>query len=228
MRPIVGAVLLIALTASCTILSSEVTGPGPMTNTWGPDLATQGYTEHEFRLSGVASSYAPTGPLGVDGRWTVQRADTANYTTRLFVRQPADPAKFNGTVIVEWLNVSAGFDTDATFIQAHDELFRKGYAYVGVSAEAGGATRSGERRPLRRPQPPGRRLLLRHLHPGGASGARRQGRPPPRRAATARIIAAGESQSAARMVTYINAVNPLVHVFDGFFILSRLSSGPLP
>ena len=25
----------------------------------GPDLATQGYTEHEFRLSGVASSYAP-------------------------------------------------------------------------------------------------------------------------------------------------------------------------
>ena len=190
-----------------------------MTNTWGPDLATQGYTEHEFRLSGVASSYAPTGPLGVDGRWNVERAGTANYTTRLFVRQPADPAKFNGTVIVEWLNVSAGFDTEATFLQSHDEIFREGYAYVGVSAEKRGvdALRANV----------GRYGVLNHpgdaysydIFTQAAQAVRdgKGGRPlvglQPRR-----IIAAGESQSAARMVTYINAVNPLVHAFDGFFV----------
>ena len=48
------------------------------------------------------------------------------------------------------------------------------------------------------------------------------------------IIAAGESQSAGRLVTYINAVNPLAKVFDGFLVHSRqaggapLSQAPLP
>lgn len=36
-----------------------------------------------------------------------------------------------------------------------------------------------------------------------------------------RVIAIGESQSAFRMTTYVNAVHPLVHVFDGFLIHSR-------
>jgi hypothetical protein len=40
-----------------------------------------------------------------------------------------------------------------------------------------------------------------------------------------RIIASGESQSAARMVTYIDAIQPLAHVFDGFLVHSRGSSG---
>jgi hypothetical protein len=49
-----------------------------------------------------------------------------------------------------------------------------------------------------------------------------------------RIIAVGESQSAGRLVTYINAVQPLVDVFDGFLVHSRgrggaaLSQDPLP
>jgi hypothetical protein len=39
------------------------------------------------------------------------------------------------------------------------------------------------------------------------------------------LIAAGESQSAARMVTYANAVQPVAGVFDGFFIHSRATGG---
>jgi hypothetical protein len=35
------------------------------------------------------------------------------------------------------------------------------------------------------------------------------------------VIAVGESQSAFRMVTYINAVHPLADVFDGFLVHSR-------
>ena len=40
-----------------------------------------------------------------------------------------------------------------------------------------------------------------------------------------KIIAAGESQSAGRMVTYIDAVHPLVHVYDGFLVHSRGAAG---
>jgi Alpha/beta hydrolase domain len=49
-----------------------------------------------------------------------------------------------------------------------------------------------------------------------------------------RLIAAGESQSAGRLVTYIDAVHPLVQVYDGFLVHSRnvggaaLSQPPLP
>jgi hypothetical protein len=40
-----------------------------------------------------------------------------------------------------------------------------------------------------------------------------------------RIIAAGESQSAFRLVTYVNAIHPLHHLFDGYMIHSRGGSG---
>ena len=49
-----------------------------------------------------------------------------------------------------------------------------------------------------------------------------------------RVIATGESQSASRLVTYIDAVQPLEHVYDGFMVHSRFASGsalsqaPLP
>ena len=43
------------------------------------------------------------------------------------------------------------------------------------------------------------------------------------------VIAAGESQSAAAMVTYLNGVQPTTQAFDGFFVHSRGGSGlPVP
>jgi len=39
-----------------------------------------------------------------------------------------------------------------------------------------------------------------------------------------RIIAIGESQSAIRLTTYLNAVHPRDRVYDGFFVHSRFSS----
>ncbi len=118
------------------------------------------------------------------------------YKTRIVVRRPTDPADFNGTVVVEWLNVSGGLDAAPTTTYAGRELVRSGYAWVGVSAqkigveggpvavapvsEAGGGGRAQGAGPgaLRRPAPPRRRLLLRHLHPG------RPGAAQPRRAST--------------------------------------------
>jgi hypothetical protein len=49
-----------------------------------------------------------------------------------------------------------------------------------------------------------------------------------------RLLAVGESQSAFRMVTYVNAIDPLAQVYDGFFVHSRgagaapLSEAPEP
>ena len=40
-----------------------------------------------------------------------------------------------------------------------------------------------------------------------------------------RLIALGESQSAFFLVTYINAIDPEVQVFDGFFVHGRGATG---
>src|SRR5262249_54637646 len=48
------------------------------------------------------------------------------------------------------------------------------------------------------------------------------------------VVAAGESQSAGRLVTYVNAIDPVAQVYDGFLIHSRgggsarLSQAPEP
>src|SRR5579859_6276281 len=99
------------------------------------DLAPLGYTTEEFFISGTASSYKLAGGQTPDGHWDAMPADTAPYTTRIVVVRPTDPKKFNGTVIVEWLNVSAGTDASPDWNAAHREMLRGGYAYVGVSAQ---------------------------------------------------------------------------------------------
>ena len=76
------------------------------------ELDRYGYREEEYFLSGTARSYVAPGPLSGDGRWTVATGPTAPYVTRMVVRRPTDPARFNGTVVVEWLNVSAGRESD--------------------------------------------------------------------------------------------------------------------
>ena len=59
----------------------------------------------------------------------------AEYSTRIVVRRPVDAADFNGTVVVEWLNVSSGADAAAEYTYLADEVLRSGYAWVGVSAQ---------------------------------------------------------------------------------------------
>src|SRR4029077_9506596 len=97
------------------------------------DLATLGYGAEEFFVSGTASSQVSE--------------DRADYTTRIVVLTPTDDAAFNGTVIVEWLNVSGGIDAPAVWFMAHREMVRGGYAYVGCSARrvgvGGGASLMG-------------------------------------------------------------------------------------
>lgn len=187
-------------------------------------LASVGYTQSEFFVSGHASSYAPTAPLGSDGKWRVAAATTAPYATRIVVYRPADPARFNGTVVVEWLNVSAGVDAAAEWLYSHNELIRDGFAYVGVSAQALGVAALKAADPVR---------YAALSHPGDSysydifsqagqavrdEASQILGGLRPRR-----LLAEGESQSATRLTTYIDAIQPLVHEYDGFLVHSRFA-----
>src|SRR5262245_38361868 len=117
-------------------IEGPITGPGvPFVQTTAFDLSTVGYVQEEYFLSGTARAFTNTGPLGVDGKWSVVPAATAPYETRIVVYRPAGRKKFNGTVVVEWLNVSGGVDAGPDWTLAHTELIRKGYAWVGVSAQ---------------------------------------------------------------------------------------------
>lgn len=193
------------------------------------DLRDVGYTQSEFFLSGNASSFAPTAPLGSDGKWQVAPATSAPYTTRVVVDRPANPARFNGTVVVEWLNVSGGVDAAPDWIYAHTELIREGFAWVGVSAQAVGVAADKAADPARYAALsfPGDSYSYDIFSQAGQavrdSAPQILGGLRPRH-----VLGEGESQSAFRLTTYINAVQPLVHEFDGFFVHSRgASSAPL-
>jgi hypothetical protein len=137
----VGLPMAEAATGSATAGTIRVTGPITTGNGvpvifahTSYDLAQVGYRQTEFFLSGTATAYAPAGPLTVDGRWKVRPSSHAPFTTRIVVDRPT-ARRFNGTVVVEWLNVSGGVDASPDWIQMHDELIRSGYAWVGVSAQ---------------------------------------------------------------------------------------------
>ncbi|QFZ24323.1 hypothetical protein EKG83_18120 [Saccharothrix syringae] len=55
------------------------------------------------------------------------------YTTRVVVRRPARARDYSGTALVEWQNVTAGYDLDALWNA--EQVTRAGHAWVGVSAQ---------------------------------------------------------------------------------------------
>src|SRR5215207_8492522 len=130
---VLGTLLLVV--ASCSFVRGPVTGPGDISIANGFDLGLFGYERSEFFMGGLALSYEPTAPLTGDGKWNVQANTTAaaGFNTRMVVYRPTDPAKFNGTVVVEWMNVTAGLDLPNDWTMSHTELIRSGYAFVGVS-----------------------------------------------------------------------------------------------
>ncbi|OCB31594.1 hypothetical protein A5676_07460 [Mycobacterium malmoense] len=194
------------------------------------DIAGLGYRIEEFFVSGAASCYAPLGELGPDGRWDVKPSGTADYRTRIVVVTPADRARFNGTVLVEWLNVSGGIDAPAVWMMAHREILRAGYAYVAVSAQRvgvdGGASILGVDMSLKS-QDPARYAPLRHPGDAFAYDIFSQAGGLIRNAGVLgglrarHVVALGESQSAMFLTTYVNAVDPLAGAYDGFFVHSR-------
>jgi hypothetical protein len=209
--------------------------PGtPVSTLGGFDLSRHGYAVEEWFLAGTASSWRPAGEIGDDGRWAVAAAGSAPFQTRLLVCRPADPSRFDGTVVVEWLNVSGGGDGSPDWFFLHRHLMREGAAWVGVSAQkagidGGGLVDSGQH--LKNVAPERYAALT---HPGDAfsfdvfsqAGAvLRTGAGPLADLAVETLLAVGESQSAMFLVTYVNAVDPRARIYDGFVIHGRGASG---
>ena len=190
-------------------------------------LAHYGYTEREFLMSGTTNIYRQSGFWGSNGVWNVSVAQSnVPYTTRLLVRYPTDPAKFNGTVVVEWLNDTTGGDQDPVWSEIYREALSQGYAYIGVSAQTGsmvedktwdpqrygalGDTNDGQSYDIFSQAAQVARAdagnLLGGLHP-------------------TTVIGSGDSQSAFRVATYYNAIQPLSHAFDGFLAVGRGALG---
>ena len=194
-----------------------------------------GYEETEFSVEGTATSYELQGERGADGHWDVTPGDRAPFRTRIVVRRPIDPARFSGTVVVEWNNVSAGIDAAPDWGFFHRHLTARGHAWVGVSAQKvgidGGGFVEGIHLKLLAPERYGELE-----HPGdawsfdiftqvGALLRLPADENPLRGLAPEQILAAGESQSAACLVTYINAIDPHARLFDGFFVHGRPGVG---
>ena len=211
--------------------------------------APEGYVTEELLVGGMATSFeAEDTPR--DGHWAARPANEARYRTRVIVRRPASAADFSGTVILEWFNVSA-IEASPDWAFTSEEIGREGHAYIGVSAQAQGveggdtllevevdpeeaeeAGASTDTTGLKHIDPERYGTLL---HPGDAYAFdifAEVGRAVTESAdallgglqATS-VIAAGESQSAAFLTTYVNAVHPLDPVFDGFLIHSRGGGG---
>ncbi|MFJ8888873.1 alpha/beta hydrolase domain-containing protein [Streptomyces sp. NPDC102402] len=178
-----------------------------------PGLAEAGYVEEEFYLSGHADAYGPTGE---------RLAEDVPYTTRVVVRRPSSPARFNGTVLTEWQNVSGGYDLDALW--APDQMTRAGYAWVGVSAQRVGVDQLREWSPARygRLDVTGQGRFtadeMSYDVYAQAAAALRAGAGRvlgPLRART--LLGIGASQSAGRMTVYYDRVLPQTEpVFDGY------------
>jgi hypothetical protein len=85
------------------------------------DLDAAGYIEEEYYLFGRAPAITAAGESLLQ----------APYITRILVRKPQDPVRFNGTVIIEpfsWFGERA-----AGWILTREYLLREGYAYVGYT-----------------------------------------------------------------------------------------------
>ena len=249
-------VLLAALLAGTLGLQSPAAGAGLAVTVTGPvtggqrgepfsaptvELDGHGYVAEEFFLDGSASTYrlAADSEHGADGQWqTEKETDSVPYRTRILVVRPADASGFNGTVIVHWQNVTAGFELGSV---SGGEVLR-GYAWVGVSAQSVGVNG------FPGPQAAGLRQWDAERygsldHPGDAysydifsQAGRVVGPDRPQSAGdpdpmgglrVERLIAAGASQSASRLRTYINGVHPIEKVFDGYIPYIDFAS-PVP
>ncbi len=190
------------------------------------DLAIHGYIEEEFFIQGTASRYNT--PAQTTG--TVIDSDHP-YKTRVVVRRPADAKRFNGSVLVEWDNVTNNFDAENMWFFAWEHMISDGYIWVGVSAQNVGVSalkkfsmeRYGDLDVTHNNTVMADALSYDIFSQTGQalktpSGTDLLGGLKPRH-----VFAVGESQSANRLSTYVNSINPLAKVYDGFILLSSLN-----
>ena len=185
-------------------------------------LNKAGYGVKEFFISGDASAYDFTEPPSADGFWSVGPVSSAPYRTRVRVWAPRDRSRFSGRVMVEWLNVTAGLDSASALGLVFPNIARNGDILVGLTTQFVGVA-SGKL------NDPSRYSSLSHPGDGysydifsqGGMAVRAEYRKLLSGLTPKLIIATGQSQSANRLTTYVNALAPMHNVYDAYMLHSR-------
>ena len=131
--------LVCLLTLAALTYAQKVSGPIPVTAESHPflandhnlhpvDLGKLGYVEEEFIITGTANLY----DWAADGSLNVKTPNLP-YGTRILLRRPADPARFNGSVVVEIPNTARRFDWSMMWGYMHNYVTDQGAAWAAVS-----------------------------------------------------------------------------------------------
>lgn len=100
----------------------------------------EGYVIDEYFVSGVGNIYEFT-PTGVRIVSPCPPAASSGctgvpYTTRMIVKRPQHDKDFSGTVVIEALNPSAGFDIAAVWDRSRDLFTANGDIFIGFSSKS--------------------------------------------------------------------------------------------
>lgn len=188
--------------------------------TYFGDISKYDYIEEEYFLSGTAQSCQPVGELTGDGRWTIEMQNAEPYETRILVRRPADAERFNGTVIVEWADMSNGYEL--TYSEAQG-IYDNGFAYVSVTADKEGADSLREWDSERYGDldiPDTGMAYDIFTQAAQATGPQRQTgvNDPMDGLEVKRMVAVGVSDAGSAVLSYANAVQPVDETFDALII----------
>jgi hypothetical protein len=199
------------------------------------ELADHGYVEEEFFLDGDATTYrqVPGSEWARDGRWQAEATGSVPFRTRILVYRPADPDRFNGTAVVCWNNVTAGYE----LFGGESPEFLDGYAVVAATVQRVGidgfptnsqglAAWDPERYgSLSIPTDDASYDIFTQVARVVGPGRDTSGIDPLAGLGVRRVIGLGASQSAARLATYVNAIHPIEHAFDGYMLQIYFGAG---
>ena len=151
-----------AITGTATVGQQLSASTGTWTGSPAPTFAFQW-----LRCDSAGANCAPIGGataqtytlVTADGGQTVAVRVTATnaegtpaaYTTRIIVTRPVDAADFNGTVVLDWVNVTAQFENAVTSLEAREQALppydrgaHEGVRDLGIDDRDAGDVDNGE------------------------------------------------------------------------------------
>jgi hypothetical protein len=196
------------------------------------------YVEEEYFVSGGADlyNYSHNPPFGPTDLSAIE--NDVPYQTRMIIRRPVSDAEFNGMLVIEWWNSTAGFDTAPSWDASAEYFAREGIIYVGVTNSTtsldflvGGCSVFGIL-----PQTCGTRYAALSLPENGLAydmmsqianllKSDSPANPLPAEFQVDRLYHAGQSQQGGSIVTYASAFDSVVN--DGYFVQQAASARPI-
>ncbi|MBV9451697.1 MAG: hypothetical protein JO345_38000 [Streptosporangiaceae bacterium] len=227
----------------------EIIGPVPETASSYPfgrppfSLAAYGYEEQEFFVKGAANVY----DYDSSGNVVIRYRDVP-YETRIVVYRPVDPARFSGTVLTEILNMTNNYDFPVIWAATHNEIMADSDVYVGVTSSPNAIAALQKFDPVRyrdlsMAAPAGDACASPGLNStaategglvwdmlsqvGAAFASHGRDNPLGGIHRPVRDYLSGYSQSGGYLLRYLNVINPVAHVYDGFLLGSGVGAPEL-